>query len=413
MHSANDPSDSDQQPPAQRVNNHFSLQDDEDAQLAEFDRFIQSSPDQSAQLTTSSSTNPAPSASLPEPPSVLPPSKQHLDFLASAYPHYDRDTVSAVLVSCNNDVSSASRVLADSVPPSSASSDRRDSAHQTPPSSPPAPTSSVPTSPSVPSSPPPSQQTDSDAALASLLQRQERARAARHRRNEAPFALDPQVMQRLVAALREIVVPALRAHFGELVLPDSRDDSGTFIYELQSLQVAALSLPDDNVSVRPSPDAKSVLVNVVNANLELEVGRWSYEGSGFIPLSDSGRARVSAHGINIALRLDARWSHAGGTRLVIAQCDVTVNGVFRFKTNGATGTWAYNAMAVLFKPFVVNYIKESVGDAVVRALAEHLRQLDVVSQLDQPPTNGDVPARPSAPPVREPSTTHPPLSATD
>lgn len=333
-----------------------TLKDDEEAQLADFERYMQADSDTVPTVSTVPSITPSTTM------------QAQLDELTKAYPNYDRGALTAVLEACNGDISASRRMLDDALDSNTRTqqtftqeAEQAEHASQTP-----------------------AENTESDSMLAAHLQSQENLRASRRsqgtqpsRRREA-IQLTPAVMQRVVSSLREIVVPALRAHFEELVLPDTRDESSGFVYELQRVQIAALSLPNDNVAVRPAVDGTGVLVNVVGANLELEVGRWSYEGRGLMPVQDSGRARASVHGLNVALRLKPVWRH-GETRLNIAECEVTVDGIVRFKTQGAAADWAYNAIAVLFKPWVVSYVKEAVSDAVVRVLAVHLRQLELAA----------------------------------
>lgn len=352
-----------------------SLQDDEEAQLAHFDRFLQADsdliPTSFGQETASSPHEPAISVALGDNLT-----KNRVNALATDYPSYDRDSLTAVLHSCDGDVDAARRMLNDSMPSSSVSRPR--TSRQTPDFA------NSTTNAAENSGHPSSQENDtsSDATLAIFLQGQEAAVLSRRRRLDVVVPLHDEAMARLMSSLREIVVPALKAHFAELVLPDSRETSGSFKYELRNLQVAALSLPADNVNVRPAADNRSVLVSVVDAHLELEVGHWSYETQTLVPIRDSGRARATIHGLCVSIRLVPRRAHSGGTRIRIEQCDVTVDGVVRFKTQGAAADWAYNTIAMLFKPWVVSYVKDAVADAVEHALSVHLRQLEIASRLD-------------------------------
>lgn len=372
-----------------------SLQDDEEAQLAHFDLFLQEDTNlPSSNFAQTSDTSPRESSSFVTP--VSNPTAIHVETLANEYPAYDRDSIAAVLSSCDGDLDAARHMLNESTPSSTGS--RRQASRQL----------SNTRSPALNASRSANNQdadTSSDATLAMFLQRQEASVMSRRRRIDVVVPLHDEAMTRFISSLREIVVPALKAHFAELVLPDSRETSGSFKYELRSLQVAALSLPADNVSVRPAADNRSVLVSVVDAHLELEVGHWSYETQTLVPISDSGRARATVHGLSVAIRLVPRRAHSGGTRIRIEQCDVTVDGVVRFKVQGAAADWAYNTIAMLFKPWVVSYVKDAVADAVEHALSVHLRQLEIASRLDDRSTNDDVSlnrsstARDSQPPV--------------
>ncbi|CDF39360.1 unnamed protein product [Chondrus crispus] len=203
----------------------------------------------------------------------------------------------------------------------------------------------------------------------------------------------------MVDTLREIVVPALRAHFEELVLPDTKDTSVGVEYELQRFQVSNLSLPPENIHVKPTTDGKLIRVSVVNTFLELEVGRWSYESKGFVPVKDAGTARVSVNGMSISVMLEPRWSHGGGTKVVIADCVVTIDGKVRFATEGAVADWAYKAITVVLKPLVVSYIKEAIADTVSKTLAFHLSQWAFSRSLDDQPARAQrtEPQRPSTP----------------
>lgn len=356
-----------------------SLRPEEAAQLADFDRYMQqtmsdlspqtSSGHSSSTTTASPINNFSRTRSEPSSPAAT------LSALIRQYPMYDRDTIAAVLSACKGDRAAAIAMLNQSSRSTASSMFS-----------------------SLVSRVTNSNFSRSDAELAARLQQLENARV-RPRRLNIPVRLDAPVLRQLVASLREIVVPALRAHFEELIFPDTRDDTGSLVYELRSLQVAALTLPSENVSVRSAVDCTTVLVNVVNANLVLEVGHWSYEGRGFVPLRDSGRATVSVNGLNIALRLEARRMNSGNIRIVIPQSDVTIDGVVRFKTHGAAADWAYNAMAIVFKPWVVSYIKEAVSGAVVRALAVHLRQWELATQLNASTSNAPPTQQASQPPV--------------
>lgn len=349
-----------------------SLQEDEEAQLAHFDRFLEEDLEVPSSVPAQSNVS-SRQESHPVAP-IIDSASLSLDAIAKKYPSYDRGALQAVLAACDGNVDTAYIMLRDASFQSTASR---------------VPETNRSANNALSNDPPNSSalnhdvDVSSDATLAALLQRQEASAARRHRRNNAIIPLSSEAMARLVSSLREIVVPALKAHFAELILPDTRETAGSFEYELRSLQVAALSLPSDNVSVQPAADSCSVLVSVVDANLELEVGHWSYEGRGLVAIRDNGRARASVHGLNIAIRLVPRWDFSGGTRVRIEQCDVTVNGVVRFKTQGAAADWAYNTIAVLFKPLVVSYVKEAVADSVEQALSVHLRQLEIASRLDQ------------------------------
>lgn len=308
-----------------------------------FDRYLQSDEPVQANTHSQNETSPTPPFDFENTDTDLshPVHSEGAQALKERYPDYDLDSLSAVLASCDGSIDAASAMLEGNTNPTTAN----------------------------------------DSAIASELQRNERRRA-RHRRNNARITLEKPVMDELVGTLREIVVPSLRAHFEELTLPDMRDDSAKLVYRLEQCQVTSLSLPSDNVTVRAAADMQSVYVNVINTYLEVQVGHWSYENRGLVPVKDSGRATASIHGLNIALRLEPRWSHAGGTTIVIVECTVTVDGVARFKTHGTAADWAYNTIAVLFKPLVVSYIKEAVSDAVTSALAVHLRQWAFAHGLD-------------------------------
>lgn len=321
---------------------------DESELLADFDRYMRAESDASPRAEAGRSS-PAPGAPTPldaappaDPPADPPVDPPALARLAARYAAFDRTALREVLASVGGDEAAAAALLEGAAPATAA-----------------------------------------DAALAAQLQRREARRAApRHRRNDAPVPLDRPVLQQVVSTLREIVVPALRAHFEELVIPNMRDNSGTVEYALEDFHVSALALPEHNITVKAAPDAQSIRVHVVNIFLELEVGRWSYEGKGLLPVKDAGTARVSVHGMSVEIRLEPRWAYSGGTRVVITACDVTVDGVVRFKTQGAAADWAYNAIAVVLKPLVVSYIKEAVADTVTAALAVHLREWAFSRTLD-------------------------------
>lgn len=260
-----------------------------------------------------------------------------------------------------------------------------------------------------------SQSTASDAALAERLHRLELRRLSeadpslddvhrmeqRHRRNDTVVPLNRSALDHMVATLREIVVPALRAHFEELVLPDTHSASAGVEYQLNAFQVSGLSLPPHNIVVKAASDGKTIRVNVVNVFLELEVGRWSYQSKGFVPVKDAGTARVSVNGMSVALTLEPRWSHAGGTKIVITDCLVTIDGKVRMNIQGAAADWAYNAIAVVLKPLIVSYVKEAIAETVTKALAVHLSQWAFSRSLDeeQSANTARVEARqPNAPP---------------
>lgn len=309
----------------------------EESILADFDRFVLADyaiSEPANARTAHSATSPADS----------------LELLKRRYPSCDVDVLRDVLASCNNDERAALEFLGN------------------------APESTV-----------------GDAQLAHRLQRRENQTALRHSRNDAVVSISRDVMEQMVSTLREIVVPALRAHFEELVLPDMCETSANVNYALREFQVSALLLPSENIVVKPSSDGASIRINIVNVVLELEVGRWSYESKGFVPVKDAGTARVTVHGLCVAIRLQPSRSHAGGNKLAIVDCEVTIDGVVRFKTRGAAADWAYNAMAVVLKPLVVSYIKEVIADTVKKALAVYLRQWSFPRSLDQdtvpaPPT---------------------------
>ncbi|KAI0563829.1 Lipid-binding serum glycoprotein [Gracilaria domingensis] len=326
----------------------FTLHDDDElGQFVELDESADyhatshpaSSPAPSAPVVTRRSARPDASSGAmgPESQSAL------LRKLAARYPSLDAGALKSLLTACDNDIDAVSALVDADTSVSSAG----------------------------------------DAALAASLQERENravARARRHRRNGASFALDQTQMDNLVSTLRDIVVPALQAHFEELILPDTNDETASIAYSLKHLQVTGLSLP--KVTVRPALDRKFVFVNVLNAQLELHLGQWRYQSQGIVPLQDQGQARLSVQGLNILLKLQPRWSFDGGANVVVSDCHVTVDGVVRFKTYGAGATWAYNAVAVVLKPLVLSYVKEAIADTVTRSLTLYLREWSCSSPID-------------------------------
>lgn len=302
---------------------------DEEAILADFDRFVLA--DDAASEPTNAPTAPA-----------VNPSADPLESLKGRYPSCDVDVLRNVLASCNNNEQAALEFLGKAP-----------------------------------------EATEGDAQLAHRLQRRENQAVMRHRRNDAPVTISQDVVEQMVSTLREIVVPALRAHFEDLVLPDMCETSANVVYALRNFQVSALLLPSENIVVKPSADGTSIRINIVNVILELEVGRWSYESKGFVPFKDAGTARVTVHGLCVAIRLQPSRSHAGGTKMAIADCEVSIVGVVRIKTRGAAADWAYNAMAVVLKPLVVSYIKEAIAHTVTEALNVHLMQWSFPRSSDQ------------------------------
>ena len=335
-----------------------ALGSDEAALLADFDRYIQSDVplEVTFPLRSSSPTSPttptstSTSTSNGLPPLPKPPSNA-ITTLKSRFSKTDFDSLSAVLTACNGDIEAATTILIRSGATC----------------------------------------TDTDEQIARQLQRRESQNTnadssptPRHRRNDAPIPLSKSKTLRLVTTLREIVVPSLRAHFEDLSLPNTTESSSSFQYSFDKVQIINLSMPLDNVGVKPAADGQAIYINIFNIYLELEIGKWSYQRNGIWPVKDSGRARVSVHRMNISLTLEPRWSHAGGTKIVITDCTVTVDGPARFKTYGAAADWAYNAIALILKPIVVSYLKEAVADSVTEALGIHLRQLAFAYSLDEP-----------------------------
>lgn len=317
-----------------------SLDDDEEVLLANFDRYIDSDlPLNPTRPEPQPTPTPQPSSS-----QTLQPDPSALAALEVQFPAYNTNSLSSILVSVKNDAAAATALLEGRQPNSSA---------------------------------------DKDAELAYRLQRREEMRGQRRGQpTDAVCQLERPVMNKVLSTLREIVIPSLRAHFQELILPDVRDDSNSLLYTLEKVQVTALTLPSENVSITPATDRSMVHVNVLNCHLELEVGKWSYENRGMVPVKDSGRASASVHGLNIALRLEPRRSPSLGTRMIIDECTVTVDGIVRLKTHDAAANWAYNAIALVLKPIVVSYIKEAVADSVGSVLAVHLRQWAYSRTLD-------------------------------
>lgn len=315
---------------------------DEEAQLLEhFNRYMSAEDDASPDPTPDAAPEPA---NTPSPRASNPTSSSPLERLKTRYPNCDHDVLRDVLHSVEQDEEAATVLLGDS------------------------PVGNQ------------SNHTQADGELALRLQRME---TERHRRNDAIVPLRQESMRKMIATLREIVVPALRAHFQELVLPDKVETTGSVVYALKRSFVSALALPTDNIVVKAAPSGKAIMVNILNAFLEFEVEEWSYESKGYLSFKDSGQAKVVLHGLNVAIKLEPRWSYGGGTNVTVADCEVTVDGVVRFKTEGATATWAYNIMIMAFKPLVVSYIKEAIADTVTRALAVHLNQWAITRSLDE------------------------------
>lgn len=297
------------------VTTPFSLDDDEDVELANFYMHVEPKDD-----ATAADDN----------------QEEAIAELHKLFPTHDKETLSAVLVACNQNVSSARRTLQLSAP----------------------------------------QQTTAgttDEALAEHLQQQEQQLEIDRlniRRNKSNQKLCDVKMKHLISTLDEIVVPALKAHFEELKLPNYTNNNETtgLLYELKNVQVSALTLAPHNVSIKPSIDNHQIFINILSANLELEIGHWKYQNR---LLGDQGKARCSVHGLNINITV-IPYSNI----IHIGECDVSIDGVVKFKSRGAAADWAYNAFAVVCKPWLVAYVKDAVKNTVCKALNVLLTQIE-------------------------------------
>lgn len=326
----------------------FTLNDDDTDRIERLDQFVEldESSDYIQTVSNDSTSNHAArSASTQRPAHAQRPSlndnasptadKHVFQRMLRRYPSLDPDTLQALLISCNNDIDRANALIEGDTNAS----------------------------------------TVSDAALATTMQASGSVSSLQRRRGRttsAVFPMEAQALHDLVSTLKHIVVPALHAHFEELTLSDTAGETASIAYSLHKLEITSLSLT--NVTVRPAADRLSIFLNIVNAQLEINVGKWNYRGVGIVPIKDEGHAKLSVGGLNLALVLQARSSHSGLSKAMVRSCDVTVDGTTRFKTYGGKADWAYNAIAVFLKPLVLSYVKDVVSDAVSNALSFHLVQ---------------------------------------
>lgn len=209
---------------------------------------------------------------------------------------------------------------------------------------------------------------ENDLQLARALQAAENRRRSLRPRHRPPSERN---LSGVAGVLRDIIVPALHAHFRELSFGDVSDTSGGIPYTLRDVRVVALSLPPENIIVRVV-DGK-LRVQVVNMFLQLGVGRWSYEANAYLGIRDAGKMEASVNGLGAVAHLTPRESSRGSISATVGEVVVDVEGAVRVRAEGSGADWMYNAIAVVFKPLIVSYIKESVAELVQESLAGLLR----------------------------------------
>lgn len=190
------------------------------------------------------------------------------------------------------------------------------------------------------------------------------------RRPHGPPTLTPAMRQEVLSALKHVIVPSLHAHFEEITFGDYEEVQPGYVVTLQDVAVSALSLTPDSIKVRAV--AGGFRVNVVNVFLELEIGQWLYHSKSFFGFKDSGHARVIANGLSASAMLLPRLKNSSDIGISVGDVEVSIDGVFRLRTQGSAADWAYNAAAVLLKPLVVSYVKEAVREVIFNTLAAQL-----------------------------------------
>lgn len=211
-----------------------------------------------------------------------------------------------------------------------------------------------------------------DERIARALQSREFAHARHRTAPSRSHVLSGNDLQHMATVLRDIVVPALHAHFKELTFQDVREDTPGYLWVMNNVRVVALSLPRENIIVTVLTD--TIRIQIVNMFLQLDVGRWRYESKGFLAWSDTGKAEVSVNGLSANAILKPRSNPDNGrTHLKITECDARIEGAVRFKAEQTSADWAYNTIAVLLKPLISSYIKDAVADLFRVTLAGQLR----------------------------------------
>jgi hypothetical protein len=212
------------------------------------------------------------------------------------------------------------------------------------------------------------------------------------RRPEASHMLTPQARKEVLDALREVIVPSLRAHFDEIAFGDYAVDEPSYSFSLEQVAVSGLSLTTESIMVRAV--SGGFRVSVVNLFIELDIGRWQYHSRTLFGMKDGGAARVAINGLAAAAMLVPRSKTAGHISVDVGEVEVTIDGPCRLRAQGSTADWAYNAAAVILKPLVVAYVKDAVRDVLTSALAIQLSGWTAwsVDNLQTPPATPEPPA---------------------
>lgn len=205
------------------------------------------------------------------------------------------------------------------------------------------------------------------------------------RRPGAGPVLGGSVRRHVAGQLREVVVPALRAQFEEVVFGDYEEKGEGYAFCLKDVAVGGLAISDDCVLV--GAVAGGWRVHVVNGFLELDVGEWRYRSNRLFGFDDGGGARVVVHGLSAAAMLMPRSCAGapGGLCIDVTDVEVTFEGAFRVRTFGTSADWVYNAAAAVLKPLTASYVKTVIADSITTALKSQLSGWADWAPAAQPP----------------------------
>lgn len=176
---------------------------------------------------------------------------------------------------------------------------------------------------------------------------------------------DTESANSLIANIKDIAIPALKAHLAGLRFPDLCAETDRVKYSLAGLVLDAIRLQPHHVAVSVT-EARQIHVVATDVAIAVDVEQWAYRLR-LPPIRDAGRAHFDFTGVNadVLLTMDEPTGS-----LSVSNCTCNIAGAISFRAADARLSWLYNAVA----PMVKNACKPALEATLTHAIRDGLDQ---------------------------------------
>lgn len=187
-------------------------------------------------------------------------------------------------------------------------------------------------------------------------------------RNHHPSTVDladSENAARLIENLKDIAIPALKAHLDGLRFPDLCGETERVKYSLAGLVLDTIKLQPSNVDVSVE-EGRQVHVIARDVAISVDVDHWAYRLR-LPPIRDAGRAHFEVAGVaaDVLLAVDQRTGV-----LSVDRCSCSITGAISFRAADARLSWVYNTVA----PMLKNACRPALEATLTHAIRDGLDQ---------------------------------------